>query len=221
MFGMIFEDRNSNGNEDKKHHRLNLRRNSRKVVTSPSSAPGQKRKSRRYIRPIFKEPGTKIGVKEAKDSESEASEYEVRHPLVRDLLGDMEKINKKKGSSDQSLIQPQSHALQRMKTIVGRSREGQFDTNMYLNRRDDQLALRMRSPALQRTSSELSTIRRDVVKIMSDFIAAPAPSPSPSKPRAPNHLTKYNNHGLTRYDIDYRDDLSMMTRESSSTLAEF
>jgi hypothetical protein len=204
------------------------------VSTSTPTTPKQKRKSRKYIRPIFKEPGAKIGMigsKSVEDEVSLESDYEIRHPLVKNFLGDIEKMSLKRNSSDQSVIQPQSHALQRMKTIVGRSRPdhhdrrgGQFDTNRYLNRRDDKMTLQMRPPTLQRTPSELSTIRRDVVNAMSDVIV---PS-SNSKSRVPNHLAKYSNHSTTtkkKYCMDFRDDASTYaTKRSarlSSTMAEF
>jgi hypothetical protein len=134
MFSMIFDG----AVEEEERERRNRRRarKDEEGVIMPPSMRGRpvKRKSRKYIRPIFKEPGSKLPA----DSSSSSSDTTTRHEKqeiersvvenpqskhrVAIIHGLRDEVNKKRPMDDDaiSVILPSSRTQDRLRSVVGR-----------------------------------------------------------------------------------------------------
>lgn len=143
---------------------------------------------RRWTRPIFKEPGSKMGTPEVVNEIKEPQPPK-RVPIIEDIRGECQKMMVKKGDFD--TIEPRNTTNERLRNIVSRTaaqdqpgKQGAFDTSKYLNRREDTVdrdAHRsLDTPVkLQRTTSDMSYIRREVNKMMNHIL------PEQPQPRLP------------------------------------
>jgi hypothetical protein len=193
LFAMI--DDNSSEDERREIHQLRCHKaarakaralEQRKVIKAPSG----KGMHRWMIRPIFKEPGSKMGTLEVVNEMKEPQPPK-RVSIVEDIRGECQKMMVKK--EDFGTIEPRNTTNERLRTIVSRGaaenhpgKQGAFNTSKYLNRRRetvDQDEIRydeetrgnsqgsLDTPVqLQRTTSDMSYIRHEVSKMMNSII---------------------------------------------------
>jgi hypothetical protein len=136
MFSMIFDGVVEEEERDRRNRRR--ARKEQEGVIMPPSMRGRpvKRKSRKYIRPIFKEPGSKLpadsssssssGDSTTRDEKQEIERSFVENPQskhrVAIIHGLRDEVNKKRPMDDDaiSVILPSSRTQDRLRSVVGR-----------------------------------------------------------------------------------------------------
>lgn len=195
-------DDTSSVDERREIHLHRRRRAARAKARAKAMEQGEVIKSpngRGMTRPIFKEPGSKMGTPKVVDEMKELKPPK-RVPIVEDIRGECRKMMAMKGDFD--TIEPRNTTNERLRTIVSRGssedqlgKQGAFNTSKYLNRRGetvDRNEIRydeetrgnseesLDTPVeLQRTASDMSYIRQEVTKMM-NYI-----SPKRSQSRLP------------------------------------
>jgi hypothetical protein len=168
-----------------------LRRRRRKVIVPPSL----RKKSRYYTRPIFKEPGSKLRTVDENGNRAEGSEkQDNRVAIIHELLGDVGKNWTADSDSDADAIQPTSRTKARLRSMVGKPSDleglNNNDRSWALEKRllkrdhspmeefdsaasvvtcsnlDNLEGKRLKGYSFERQPSDLSTIRREVNKMV-------------------------------------------------------
>ena len=158
----------------------------------------KKKSSKYYTRPVFKEPGSKLGtVNEHKTEDTTKNRVAIIHQLKREV--DMPVVD-----DDISVIQPSSRTQDRYKVIVGKGTDkGSFKNrnksltlqNRLMNREevlemdfdcgtsvvttsnlDNLEAKRLQAYGFERQPSDLSTIRREVNEMVDHVLPKPDPA---------------------------------------------
>jgi hypothetical protein len=234
LFAMIAD--NSSEDERREIHlhrrRRAARANARAMEQGVIKSPNGKGRHRRMTRPIFKEPGSKMGTLE-EGNEMKDPQPPKRVPIVQDIRGECQKMMVKQG--DFGTIEPRNTTNERLRTIVSRGaaedpsgKQGVFNTSKYLNRRGETVGQdeirydketrrssqgSLDTPVeLQRTASDLSYIRHEVTKMMNYIV--PKRSQSRLPPNGDGWASKKNSRKLAENEesrderIDGRSQLS-------------